>query len=185
MGHYKQFLSEWDTNEAAAARVVQEWLDIQFNPESVIDLGCGAGTFLTLFQYRGIFALGIDAEDTAQEHLTNFMQYDLTQPLIVSKKFDLALCLEVIEHIEQKYERVLINSISNAADVIIFSGAKPGQVGEHHVNCNTKEYWLALFKAKGIELWQEKNEQLKELLKAKEFDTCPWLRENMMLLHRV
>lgn len=186
MGRYKNFVEDWGNNEFEAAIALQSWLDVQFTPQSVIDIGCGAGVFLTLFQTRGVDILGVDLETNARTLLdTDFLQFDLQNELILEKKYDLALCLEVIEHLDKQYEKTLIKSISNAADIIVFSGAKPNQVGENHINCNTKEYWLELFQAEGIVYWPEQNAPFQEFLKVKEFNQCPWLRENMMILHRV
>lgn len=186
MGRYKNFVDAWGAHERGSAKILSIWLDRQFHMNSIVDIGCGNGVFLLDFMESGKDILGIDYEDNAKKLIgKRLVIADLTKPLELDKKYELALCIEVIEHIDQKYEDVVIQSIANAADIIVFSGAKPNQIGENHINCQAKEYWLEKFNAVGIELWIEKSEELIEYISAQsEFLKCPWLVENLMILKR-
>ena len=66
-------------------------------PQSVIDVGCGVGTWLRAFQDRGIVdMLGVDGawvEGTALRVSPDlFREIDLTKPFRLPRGFDLAVC---------------------------------------------------------------------------------------------
>src|SRR5436309_8946767 len=62
--------------------------------KSVVDVGCGLGTWLAVFREQGATeTLGIDGEWIDRNHLEipseSFMAFDLTQPLRLDRRFDL------------------------------------------------------------------------------------------------
>ena len=65
-------------------------------------------------------------------------------------KFDLALCLEVGEHLESRAAKVLVEALAAHADEIVFSAACPGQPGRHRVNCQWPGYWQGMFDESGF-----------------------------------
>ena len=69
-------------------------------PKSVIDVGCGTGTWLSVFEEHGIKdILGVDGDYVNRKMLhipsDNFRTADLTQPFKIGRTFDLAISLEV------------------------------------------------------------------------------------------
>jgi predicted RNA methylase len=72
-------------------------------PTSVVDLGCGLGTWLATFADLGIEDyLGIDGDWVPPEMLEipheRFMAARLDRPFALDREFDLAVSLEVAEH---------------------------------------------------------------------------------------
>ncbi len=65
------------------------------------------------------------------------------------KKSNLAICLEVVEHISQDRANLHILRMCQTSDVILFSGAVKGQGGTGHINEQTLEYWVNQFKSHG------------------------------------
>ena len=93
--------------------------------------------------------LGIDGPHVNVDQLkierTEFVAHDFETPLRLTRSFDLAISLEVIEHLEDRFSDAFLNSLTEASKIILFSGAVPGQGGTHHVNERWPSYWLRKF----------------------------------------
>lgn len=123
---------------------------------SVVDIGTGTGTWLKAAEKIGASKIkGYEGylEDTTLLEIpeTCFEIHDLEKPIINVSKFDLALCLEVGEHIKNDCSKILVQSIANLSDNIIFSAAIPGQLGVGHINEQWPDFWISLFSAKGYD----------------------------------
>jgi hypothetical protein len=124
------------------------------SPKSLLDVGCGTGTWVRAAMDCGISdVFGIDGIYIPEGDLlfprNVFRQQDLAQPWDLGRRFDIALCLEVGEHLTAVSAVTLVQSIVAHSDVVVFSAACPGQRGQHHVNCQWPEYWQGLFNAEG------------------------------------
>ena len=122
---------------------------------SVIDLGCGKGQWSRHLLNRGINDIvGCDLDDMPiQERVIpaeNFHATDLTQPLDLHRKFDLAISVEVGEHLPPEAAGTLVSSITRHSDIALFSAATPLQGGVGHINENWMEFWNALFQENGF-----------------------------------
>ncbi len=125
------------------------------HPKSVIDLGCGLGTWLTVFRENGVDDfLGVDGDYLRREWLEipsgRFLPFDLSHPLAVGRRFDLAVCLEVAEHLSPESGMNLVESLARLAPVILFSAAVPGQGGTEHLNEQWPDYWAEGFNRYGF-----------------------------------
>ena len=123
---------------------VWEYLVNKLNIESVVDIGCGAGKNLEWFS--GFDVLGIEGDSEAVSLCKiPVLQHDYTSgPLTLDRHFDLCICTEVVEHIEQQYEDNWFATM-RCADYVLMCHALPGQGGHHHVNCQSSEYWIKRF----------------------------------------
>ena len=123
-----------------------------FQPETLVDVGCGIGDFVKWFQDNGVEAVGIEGTKNPLPYLAIDPEFfhvkDLREDLsgYFQNKFDLALCIEVAEHIEQEYSQILVENLCLLSDQIIFTAALPGQKGHGHINCQPQMFWEELFK---------------------------------------
>src|SRR5688500_10985048 len=81
--------------------------------QSVVDVGCGLGTWLSVFKEFGVEdVLGIDGEHVDRAMLEipreQFLAFDLTQPIKVDRQFDLVVSLEVAEHLPEECAEIFI-----------------------------------------------------------------------------
>jgi SAM-dependent methyltransferase len=153
-------------------------------PSSVVDLGCGIGTFLHLFKKHGVNrVLGIDGKWANKELLkkylseNEFYEANIENKIEINEKFDIAICLEVAEHIDSTFADNIVSSLTNLSDIIIFAAAIPNQGGQNHVNEQYPKYWESKFNKLGYMFidcfrdifWDNKN-------------VFWWYRQNMFLV---
>jgi len=121
-------------------------------PVSVIDVGCAIGDYIMGFQHRGIAAIGLEGSKNCLPYLqvSEKMVYikDLREPIDIGK-YDLAMCFEVLEHVEEEFADMLVDNLVRMADRLLLSAATPGQEGHHHVNCQERDYWIYKFDQRG------------------------------------
>ena len=81
-------------------------------PASLLDVGCGTGTWLRAATELGVDdVLGIDGvmvpEDALHAPRSHIRLLDLYSPFDLGRRFDLVLCLEVAEHLPESSARGL------------------------------------------------------------------------------
>ncbi len=119
-------------------------------PASVIDVGCGVGTWLSVWKQHGINDIqGVDGDYVDLKDLLfeqdKFIKADLDNGFKTNRKFDLVNCLEVAEHIKIENAENFVASLCNLGDVVLFSAAIPGQEGTMHFNEQYPQFWIDLF----------------------------------------
>lgn len=119
-------------------------------PNTVIDVGCGLGTWLSVFKEHGVEdILGIDGDYVERKKLQipeeSFLSVDLKKPLTLDRKWDLVVSLEVAEHLPDSSAEIFVNSLAKLGKVILFSAAIPFQEGENHLNEQWQDYWKKHF----------------------------------------
>ncbi len=172
-----------DLRDASARKTVPILMDL-FQPSSVVDLGCGLGVWLKVFQDQGVFDVtGIDGPWVDKSRLqiknTDFFTHDLKQPLTIGRKFDLALCLEVAEHLPESAAETLVESLVNLSDIIVFSAAIPGQGGQNHVNEQWPDYWHSKFQSHGFACY----DAIRPLIWASQ-EISYWYKQNILIFSR-
>ena len=157
MGNDRYIHHEEAHNLGAPEIIVPVIMDI-LKPESVVDVGCGIGTFLHVFQKAGVDQiLGIDGHWVDRTQLgqyidaTLFMEADLEKELSIERRFDLVISLEVAEHLAESSADTFINTLVSLGDIILFSASIPGQFGQNHLNEQWPDYWKIKFEDRGYE----------------------------------
>jgi SAM-dependent methyltransferase len=179
----KFFESIREGSQRSAAVVVQR-LNAVLMPSRVIDIGCGEGWWLRQFEERRVRVLGMDNHEYDSRMAIardRYFRVDLSKPLPIdllpaSHEYDLALSLEVAEHIPADMAEEFVAQLCAFAPVVCFSAAIPGQGGDGHVNEQWPSYWANIFaKLRYVainwprsEFWYDDRVEL-------------WYRQNMML----
>jgi SAM-dependent methyltransferase len=126
-----------------------------FAPRSVCDVGCGVGTWLRAWNDNGVTEIrGLDGDYVDRSQLmidaANFRCHDLRQPLPSDAKYDLAMSLEVAEHLPPERSESFVAELTALAPVVLFSAAIPLQGGTDHINERWQSYWAGLFEKQGF-----------------------------------
>jgi len=154
----KPYTSDFYRKQAADARrsaeiIVPLVVDL-IRPNSVVDVGCGVGAWLSVFMEHGVEdVLGIDGEWVDRALLKiperRFSSFDLEKPFRIDRRFDLAMSVEVAEHLPAECAEIFVASLTRLAPVVLFSAAIPFQGGTHHLNEQWPEYWAGYFRERG------------------------------------
>lgn len=122
---------------------------------SAADFGTGRGTWLKAAIAMGVADVqGYDIPEIPVEQrqfpAERFTAADLGRPLVLARRFDLAISTEVAEHLPRADAATFVANIAQAADLVLFSAAIPYQGGAGHVNENWAEYWARMFQGHGF-----------------------------------
>jgi SAM-dependent methyltransferase len=147
------FYAERDQQTRASAAAILGIVEQLTGFRSLIDVGCGVGTWLAVAQQRGVAdVFGVEGEwvDPAKVVIdrSNFLNADLRKPLPVQRTFDVAMSLEVAEHLPESVADDFVATLTRLAPVVLFSGAVPRQRGVGHINEQWPDYWARKFLAR-------------------------------------
>lgn len=150
--HYTDSFYQWQMEGSyKSASIFIPYLFKSFKPQTVADIGCGRGAWLKACLENGVKkATGFDGSWNNQENMIDqtiqFTGIDLNFPITEpEEKFDLAISLEVAEHIEPTSADIFIKSLTSMSDVIMFSAAYTKQGGNNHINEQPHTYWAKKF----------------------------------------
>lgn len=150
-----------------------------YRPRSVVDVGCGEGWFASQFLADGVPAVGLDIERPTGSPLSpeQFVEHDLSQGVIpMNVTADMALCLEVAEHLPAGRAEGLVSDLCESSPVIVFSAAIPDQGGHGHVNERWQSYWAGLFDGYGY----HPDAAVRDLI-WHDPEVEPWYRQNIVV----
>ncbi|PBJ13854.1 bifunctional 2-polyprenyl-6-hydroxyphenol methylase/3-demethylubiquinol 3-O-methyltransferase UbiG [Flavobacterium sp. ACN6] len=176
-----KYVHEDHVHNFKAAEIAVPYIVKLLKPKSVVDVGCGIGTWLKVFQdYNIDKIIGIDGHYVDKQKLkideSKFIEHDLEKEFSSDEKYDLAISLEVAEHLSVESASIFIISLSKLSDTIVFSAAIPHQGGQNHLNEQPPQFWIDIFEDLGFKLydifrpifWDDNN-------------IDAWYRQNMML----
>jgi SAM-dependent methyltransferase len=180
----ESFFDAIDKSSTDSAAVVAPLVFELLHPSSVLDVGCGHGFWLQAFKRLGVDAVqGVDGPYAFGTKLViapeEFLAHDLRTPLGLHKEFDLALCLEVIEHLPLKAGVRLVEEICTLAPAVLFSAAVPGQGGRDHIDEQPPWFWRQCFANSGFLRFDALRPHL-----IGDHRVAWWYRQNLLLFVR-
>jgi Methyltransferase domain len=158
----------------SARKVVPRVMELA-KPQSVVDVGCGQGVWLSVFKEHGCQIMGLDG-DYVRPLISEFETVDFSKEWVHPHRYGLAVSLEVAEHLPKECAEGFVDHLTQLSDVVLFSAAIPGQGGFGHVNLQWPSYWAALFRARDYmvtgslrdEFWDDEEVEV-------------WYRQNLLL----
>ncbi|MET3886884.1 methyltransferase domain-containing protein [Niastella sp. OAS944] len=155
--HYNaDFYADQQNGSYLSAQRVLPIVNAVFKPASVVDVGCGVGYWLKVWKEETQVkeVKGIEGPYVTPAMLKvdpAFVQFqDLKEPVKLDRKFDLAMSLEVAEHLPASHAEQFVQSLTSLSNVVLFSAAVIGQEGTYHINEQMPEYWSNLFQKFGF-----------------------------------
>ena len=135
-----------------SAQVVLGHLFSNYRPRSLVDFGAGAGSWLKAARELGVERLlGIEGPWARPLVASSGLEYrfqNLEEKVALPERFDLALTVEVAEHLIPERSESFVTDLCAASDLIVFGAALPHQGGNGHINERLHSFWVALFETK-------------------------------------
>jgi len=162
--------SQMELSIKSAEIVLPAILEIIPNVNSAVDFGCGTGAWLSVLKRLGVNEIkGYDGAWAQKKLLIPqecFTAIEFDKEVVAAeKKYDLAISLEVAEHLTEQSAEKFVEILTNASDIVLFSAAIPLQGGSNHINERWQSYWYDIFNKYGFtgtdfprkKLWNEHN----------------------------
>lgn len=131
-----------------ADRIVQT-----LRPRRVLDAGCACGLLVEALWDRGVEAYGVDISSYAIAQARRDIRPYCTVASLAAPldgRFDLVVCIEVLEHLEPADAEAALANLCAAADTILFSSTPVDLSEPTHVNVRPVLDWLLRFAAHGF-----------------------------------
>lgn len=144
-----QVAGSYRSARAFLGHLFQYW-----KPSSIVDFGAGVGAWLAAAHEFGITEVAaIDGDWVDTKRKVNpsipYFHADLERPIRIDRRFDMAMSVEVAEHLHPSRAGSFVEDLTLASDVVLFGAAMRDQGGTNHVNEQDQGYWIALFAERG------------------------------------
>ncbi|MBI1783838.1 class I SAM-dependent methyltransferase [Candidatus Sumerlaeota bacterium] len=182
-----QYYADMDRAAGQAAEVMAATIAAALRPIRLIDAGCGTGALLAAIRAQGINGKGFEYSDAGLDYCRrrnlDVEKFDLLNDSPPPDgKFDVAVSMEVAEHLPESGADRFVELLCALAPVIVFTAARPGQGGRDHINEQPHSYWIEKFAARGFEFDKSTSLQWRADWKSKRIPF--WYHQNVMLFKR-
>ena len=178
------FYAEQVDGSLRSARAYLAHLFALWQPDSVIDVGCGRGAWLAACAERGVKRLtGLDGDWVSQEMMLDptieFRRANLSEEMPAGERYDLVISLEVAEHLPPGSSDGFVRMLVAHAGAVVFSAAYVSQPGRNHINTQPHSFWANKFLSHGYLLFDFFRPQFWS-----DNEVDPWYRQNTFLYVR-
>jgi SAM-dependent methyltransferase len=150
----------------SSADVIARAIKREFEPRSLIDVGCGTGALMLSLERVGIDCLGLDYARAALERCSRrglrVRQFDIGSDPVPTDRVDVVVSTEVAEHLPEATADRFVVLLTTLAPVAVVTAALPGSRGKDHVNEQPNEYWIAKFSGRGFTYERDLSMRLRE-----------------------
>ncbi len=129
----------------------------RFKPKTAVDVGCAYGLFVEALVDAGVDAYGYDISPFAVSNARDDMGQrinvgSVTEPIPLrnNQKYDIAICIEVLEHLPPEQADLAIKNLCAASDQVLFSSTPDNFEEPTHFNVLATEEWLKMFAENGF-----------------------------------
>ncbi|MDR0552407.1 MAG: class I SAM-dependent methyltransferase [Spirochaetaceae bacterium] len=177
----KFYEAQWQGSLTSTEIILPLVLDVIRGIHSAVDFGCGTGVWLSVLKELGVNEIkGYDGAWVDKELLKipkeNFTAMELDKQIDIKKKYDIAISVEVAEHLPAESARTFVETLTKSSDIVLFSAAIPSQGGLNHINEQWPSYWYNIFMEYGYigvdflrkNIWTKKDVEV-------------WYRQNIIL----
>lgn len=173
----------------SSAEAISHSILLDLRPNTIVDVGCGTGALLEVLRRRGCQVLGLEYSEAALRYCRSrdldVRKFDLERDTLADDRtFDVAISMEVAEHLPEKISGRYVALLARLSSVIVFTAAPPGQGGRDHVNEQPPSYWISKFQALGFAYDEELSRLWRESWREKAV-VAWWYFQNLMIFRRM
>ncbi len=134
---------------------IAQKITADFQPQTVLDAGCAIGLLVESLRQKNVEAYGFDISEWAIKQMPaeyiGFVKRDsLLNSKAFDKKFDLVICIEVLEHLQPSEAEEAIKNLCSWGDMIIFTSSPDDYTEPTHFNVQQPGYWAEKFARNGF-----------------------------------
>jgi hypothetical protein len=149
-GQYDEsFFGDAYATSYLSAKLMFNHLNKHFLFDSVVDVGAGVGAWSRAALEMNKAVTSIDGEwvSSIPDKFPglNYLFQDLNKKISVSSLHDVAVCVEVAEHLLPERSSGIVADLCSLAPVVVFGAALPRQGGAGHINCRPHSFWINAF----------------------------------------
>ena len=182
------FQKEWFTNWEELKVVLSELIHTMPNCSSVFDFGCGPGIMIDYMNDLGVYYTGCDYSKDARElYLKHYGKYPFqyVQHLndIKGKKYDLFLCFDVFEHMNNE-EIVQLLGTTTAFSTFLLNISREKYI-PGHINIKSDSQWIHFLEQYGLSYQVTLTDTMRSKYKTLRSDAQDKLDQNMFVFLRL
>ncbi|WP_437202117.1 hypothetical protein [Planctomicrobium sp. SH664] len=144
------------------------------NGRTAFDFGAGIGLYCAELNCCGVDGIpGIENLSAGRVHWGDLTSTELRLP-----EHEVALCLEVAEHIPPQRQSIFLDHLTRSCQLLVLSWGGRGQAGVGHVNCLDEPDVRALMEQRGFRVVAAEVHRLRKAA------SISWFRKNLLVFER-